>query len=282
MSLSSDRAVALWQEFAACLLKSQALPNREPKTLVLAAHPDDETIGASLALARIANCSVAFLTDGAPHNAQYRSAGESLSRDKYARLRFREALQALAPVGVEKRSLYRLECTDQEAIYNVPGLLTRLLFLIRELKPEIVISHAYEGGHPDHDAAALVAHLAIASQPEYVPAPLLVEMALYHAHDDHLVTQEFLPNTGDSLVCSLNSEEQERKRVMFACYGSQAAVLQSFNRNFERFLPAPAYDFTRPPHDGRLWYECLGWMTGECWRGLAAAAMKTFGEVVCH
>jgi hypothetical protein len=35
--------------------------------------------------------------------------------------------------------------------------------------------------------------------------------------------------------------------------------------------PAPLYDFTKPPHAGKLWYESLGWsMTGRRWRELAA------------
>jgi LmbE family N-acetylglucosaminyl deacetylase len=281
MSLNSDRAATLWQALTACILEPENLRQAEPKTLVLAAHPDDETIGASLALSRLRNCSVAFLTDGAPRHAQYRSTGESLQRGEYARLRQNEALQALAFVGLQKQNLYQFDCIDQEAIYNIPGLLRRLLSLIRELKPQVVISHAYEGGHPDHDAAALIAQLAAASQPDRA-APLLVEMALYHAHENHLVTQEFLPNAGEGLVCGLSSEEQERKRAMFASYQSQAVVLRSFNRDCERFRPAPAYDFSKPPHDGRLWYECLGWMMGESWRSMAATAIAAFGELVCH
>jgi LmbE family N-acetylglucosaminyl deacetylase len=281
MSLNSDRAATLWKALTACILEPESLRQTEPKTLVLAAHPDDETIGASLALSRLPNCSVAFLTDGAPRKAQYRSAGESLPKGEYARLRQTEALHALAFVGLQKRNLYHFDCIDQEAIYNIPGLLRRLLSLIRELKPQVVITHAYEGGHPDHDAVALIAHLAAASQPD-VLAPLVVEMALYHAHNNHLVTQEFLPNAGEGLVCGLSSEEQERKRAMFACYRSQAAVLRSFQRDCERFRPAPAYDFSKPPHDGRLWYECLGWMPGESWRSTATTAIAAFGDLVCH
>jgi len=68
---------------------------------------------------------------------------------------------------------------------------------------------------------------------------------------------------------------------MFAEYRSQHQVLESFEINRERFRLAPAYDFQKPPHEGKLWYECLGWdMTGERWRTLAAARAER--ELSCR
>ena len=50
---------------------------------------------------------------------------------------------------------------DQEAAFEIGVLAERLAKLIAEIRPEIVITHAYEGGHPDHDSAAVVAKIAI-------------------------------------------------------------------------------------------------------------------------
>ncbi len=46
---------------------------------------------------------------------------------------------------------------------------------------------------------------------------------------------------------------------MLACFRTQAAILSHFDRQAERFRPAPAYDFTAPPHPGPLNYEDWGW-----------------------
>ena len=46
---------------------------------------------------------------------------------------------------------------------------------------------------------------------------------------------------------------------------------------------APDYDFSEPPHSGKLWYECMGWpMTGVRWRELATAAQASLQEQSCR
>ena len=67
--------------------------------------------------------------------------------------------------------------------------------------------------------------------------------------------------------------DPERKRRMFACYGSQQDVLSMFSLECERFRVAPRYRFDQPPHEGRLWYEQQGWMFGGEWRAWARAAL---------
>lgn len=48
---------------------------------------------------------------------------------------------------------------------------------------------------------------------------------------------------------------------------------RSFPIDVERFREAPEYDFTQPPHEGRLHYEYFDWgMTGDRWRSLASEA----------
>jgi hypothetical protein len=62
---------------------------------------------------------------------------------------------------------------------------------------------------------------------------------------------------------------------MFECFSSQAKVLRGFDIAVERFRRAPRYDFTRPPHEGPLHYERLGWpLTGAAFRRAAAAARR--------
>jgi LmbE family N-acetylglucosaminyl deacetylase len=286
MKLSASSNADTWRRFSDRLTASDRAISHRPRTLVLAAHPDDETIGASVPLSCM-NSWVVFLTDGAPRDPSLRSSHHELSREAYGQLRLVECHQALAYACISADRVASFACVDQEAIYNIPTLVERLVSRIKELRPEIIVTHPYEGGHPDHDAAALVASIALAIlQSEANPSrnvPLLVEMSSYHAVNQQLRTEEFLSCSSPLLEIQLTAQQRERKQTMLSTYTSQATVLQNFNTSREVFRPAPVYNFHAPPHHGKLWYECLGWdMTGEQWRSLAAEALAHFDQHVCR
>lgn len=245
------------------------------RALLLAAHPDDETIGASVALTRFEYVHVVYLTDGAPLDRRFWSPDlQSASREAYIEVRRREASCALQVAGVSDERIYRLNAVDQQAIHEVPRLVQELIDLLAHIQPDILVTHPYEGGHPDHDVAALIAALAIAAS--RANPPDLLEMTSYHAHSGLLVTGEFLSGREALPQCEikLTQAERQRKSRMFACHHSQRAVLASFQIDRERLRLAPSYDFTQPPHRGRLWYECLGWpLSGEQWRAHALTAI---------
>jgi len=258
---------------------SRTLSGSSIRLAVIAAHPDDESIGASALLARSPNAYVIFVTDGAPRDQRFWPKTIESSRTQYAAIRRQEAARALAHAGIPARQIVWLGGVDQEAIFSVPELRARLVDLLDKLQPELLVTHPYEGGHPDHDCAALLSSLAL--RPFGIDTPRF-EMTSYHARDGRLVTGEFLgSNPGEEWLCELSEDDKTRKRKMFAEYRSQHQVLESFEINRERFRLAPAYDFQKPPHEGKLWYECLGWdMTGERWRTLAAARAER--ELSCR
>jgi hypothetical protein len=67
---------------------------------------------------------------------------------------------------------------------------------------------------------------------------------------------------------------------MLDTYESQAETLAQLpDRGWERYRPAPHYDFARAPHEGPLHYELLDFeLTGERWRELAAQAIAAEGN----
>ncbi|HZR57660.1 MAG TPA: PIG-L deacetylase family protein [Terriglobales bacterium] len=254
-------------------------------TLMLAAHPDDETIGASAALSRLPNAAVVYLTDGAPRDKQLWSGGGNYSREEYACIRRHEAEAALEVVGIPVERIHYLGTIDQESVFRLRELAGTLSILLHELQPDALITHAYEGGHPDHDSAALVASLAVNSF-KAAAAPKLLEMTSYHAHNGKCCMGEFLPVSEgqpgrfEEFIIQLAPEEAARKKRMMDCYKSQKLVLQNFPLNPERLRPAPKYNFSTPPHSGKLWYECMGWqITGVQWRELATQAIGEFTNV---
>jgi N-acetylglucosamine malate deacetylase 2 len=272
-----------WDHFADPKSGLSGKKKLQLRVLVFVAHPDDETIGASSVMSRIADVSVLFLTDGAPRDPCCWSPDAKGTREDYAQMRWHEATAAMALVNVSPERILCLGGVDQDAIHGLPVLVPRFVELLREQQPDIVVSHPYEGGHPDHDTAALIAHLGAKSLVRGGDKPAtIVEMTSYHLRDSRCVTGEFLATNGiapPELAVELSPEEQEIKKKMIVCYRSQRLVLEAYPVKAERFRLAPEYDFSRPPYSGKLWYECLRWpITGERWRELAVQALTQCDE----
>ena len=149
--------------------------------------------------------------------------------------------------------------------------------ILKHVRPGAVLTHPYEGGHPDHDAAALAVHLACASLPS---PPEIFEFSSYHAAGSTaaIETGRFLPGQEPGELVVLSAARRESKRRMMDCFVTQRRMLHQFPIDSERYRRAPAYDFTQPPHSGKLFYENFDWgMTGERWRHLAAEALQSLG-----
>jgi LmbE family N-acetylglucosaminyl deacetylase len=155
------------------------------RALVVAAHPDDETIGASALLGAPHETIVLHATDGAPRDPRWWPAGIS-DRDEYASVRALEAARALALAGA---SCIPLRVVDQEAACALRELVAAISDHIARLAPDVIITHAYEGGHPDHDAVAFAVARARERLGRDVP---VYEMALYHAAHGALIAGEFI------------------------------------------------------------------------------------------
>lgn len=191
-------------------------------------------------------------------------------REKYAEARRRELDAALAAGGVNPKRMLELGFADQEAALDLPALIKKLADSLDAIGVAMVITHPYEGGHPDHDATAFAVHAWAASRG--IP---VVEMTSYHSRDGVWVACEFLPADTREWIFHLSQGQRDCKRRMFDCFVTQAHILARFPMDLERFRPAPAYDFRQAPHEGVLHYERLGWgWTGERWRDLASEALQ--------
>ncbi|HEY8612961.1 MAG TPA: PIG-L deacetylase family protein [Roseomonas sp.] len=246
----------------------------DPVALVVA-HPDDETLGAGAVLPLFHRLLLVQVTDGAPRNLEdARAAGFDSAAD-YAQARQRELDAALAAGGV-CASRVVLGAADQRASLDMAALARALAKQLRDHDARVVLTHPYEGGHPDHDAVAFCARAAVSILArDGVEPPALVEMPFYHAAPDGWAVGRFLPGGSAQTVLELTADERVRKRAMMDAFVSQAATLSQFPINEELFRPAPDYEFTAPPHEGTLLYERFPWgMDGARWRLLAAGALR--------
>ncbi len=231
---------------------------------LVVAHPDDEILAAGASLHLMTDLLLVHVTDGAPRGLNDAARAGFDSPEAYAAARQAELSRALLLARCNAKRT-GLGIPDQDASKNMPAIARGLAGLFAQHGTQVVITHAYEGGHPDHDATALAVH---AAAPGWV-----IEFAGYHAGPDgSFVAGEFLPGPPATDIV-LDEEEQALKRALFDCFPTQAGILAEFGTAVERFRPA-CPDFREPPHPGTLNYEHWGWgMTGARWRALAAAAL---------
>lgn len=229
-----------------------AAPLHRP--LVLAPHPDDEAAGCGLLLQRSSEPAVAFLTDGAPRDDHFWKACKT--REEYAQLRRREAQAAVTLQGA--RAFFCEQVVDQELFRNLEAVQRWLDALVAEIGPSALVAPAFEGGHPDHDAANLLAF--VVGQSRDVP---VWEFPCYHRSvDGALVHQVFRATAGGEVVLTATPAEWDCKLRMYAAYASQREVLQHFDAETEQVRPLARYDYSAPPHPGTLNYEAWHWGIG--------------------
>jgi LmbE family N-acetylglucosaminyl deacetylase len=227
------------------------------RTVVIVAHPDDESIACGGLLQRMSEPCVVFATDGAPEDDYFwRRYG---SRENYAAIREEEARAALAEVGArEVEFLARRSAEpliDQRLYRALPVAFSALAGLIETRRPDCLLTLAYEGGHPDHDAVSFLS----AQLGKFFSLPVW-EAPLYHRSlAGEGIHQRFVEEGNEVISNSVAGVELQAKQRMLACYKSQFSALPSFSIELERFRPQAAYDYNRRPHQGKLNYEVWQW-----------------------
>ncbi len=123
-------------------------------TVVVAAHPDDETLGIGGLICQEVNQGknivIIFATNGC------RGLPEPMSIHERVAMRIEEARTALSLPGISPHNVSFLGFPDSESYRYMESLghdLTRLLAMVH---PTAVFVHGIEGGHIDHDVVSYV------------------------------------------------------------------------------------------------------------------------------
>jgi LmbE family N-acetylglucosaminyl deacetylase len=251
-----------------------------PRALLVLAHPDDETIAVGARLERFCESRLICVTNGAPRDGRDALANGFSSTDDYSSARYLELEAALLHAGLmPERILRRLKLgagarhiADQDAAWRLDELTVAVAAQVENFQPEVVLTHPYEGGHPDHDACAFAVRAAIQLVGSLCD---IVEAPFYRAGQAGIETGKFLPGTTAIVMRPLSATEKKNKQERLARFVTQAETLRQFATDVEQYRIAPCYDFTQQPHPGTLYYENFPWgITGAKFRELAAATLK--------
>jgi LmbE family N-acetylglucosaminyl deacetylase len=222
------------------------------RVAVVVAHPDDETIGCGALLARLPNVNIVMVTDGAPRDlVNARRAGFATAWD-YSRARALELRSALDIAGVAEQRVFAMGAEDGGVWRALVPITQRLAAFFAEHGVHTVLTHAFEGGHSDHDGVAYCVRLAASLL--FSRAPTVVEMPFYHQGADGLTFQTFYDGE-EEIVARLTGAQIAAKRAMFDAFASQRHILDRLDPSVERFRVAKPCDFRSPPNRGVLRYN---------------------------
>jgi LmbE family N-acetylglucosaminyl deacetylase len=264
-------------------------PEPIPRALLVFAHQDDETVALGARLANFGSAHIVHVTDGAPRNEHdSRNYGFSTLAE-YRSARAGELADVLRTAGIGNASHEMLRVPDQEASHTLVALTRTIDRIIRQHKPEVIFTHPYEGGHPDHDACAFAVHHAVKLQREGA-RPLIIEGTFYHAcPEGGFETGHFLPAPDPVLTAEfhLTADEYRAKKALLDLFTTQRQTLSVFPLKYERFRIAPRYDFRNPPHTPPVLYDNYPWgMTSREFVQLAREAETTLTKHIrvaaCH
>ncbi|MPY94513.1 MAG: hypothetical protein GEV08_16080 [Acidimicrobiia bacterium] len=234
------------------------------RCLVVAPHPDDETIGCGATIARKraagTEVEVVVVTDGRHSHQSALVPPRELARRRRA-----ESLAACALLGVEERHVRFLGFEELTLDRCFDELANTLAQLIDEVAPDEVLVTSERDWHADHRMAHRATQLAVERTRG---EPLLLAYPVWSWADGPWTTHptaglgqhlgDLLPDLFEGLslpAARLVSTEgfAERKREAFACYLSQLhnltgedswatfpeGWLDPFTAGWEVFLPVP-------------------------------------------
>ncbi len=224
------------------------------RILILIPHPDDEVVGCAAAIARARAQGARVFGVNLSHGCLAQKTMWWWQRGNYQRdvdLRLSEFTHVAEFLGIKMVGANN-ERAAREIWPNLQMVYGEVMQAMQQCAPDCIWVPAYEGGNPDHDALN-----ALASTIKNVP---VYEVAEYHFAHGIPHSNAFLAVKGNEIVVNCTEDEMKMKRAALALYASEQKNLGDIDVRYESFRPIAQYDYSKPPHEGTLWYERFQWV----------------------
>jgi LmbE family N-acetylglucosaminyl deacetylase len=222
--------------------------------LVLVPHPDDEVVACAATLTRAQELGsrvfALYLTHGCLAKETLWS-WQQKHYEAYIHRRRGEAERVAAflkiePIGWSLRPARHLWTNLAEVYRDIAEA-------VRQYTIDQIWLPAYEGGNPDHDGLNAVGQ-------SFTRQISVLEFAEYNFFTGHAQAQCFpYPDSSETLI-TLTEIERAKKLAALALYESERQNLSYIGTQQECFRPLAAYNYSQPPHPGKLWYERFQWV----------------------
>jgi len=224
------------------------------RILVLSPHPDDEVVGAAALIARARAAGVEVwlwhMTTGVPAQETmwpWQRAGHA---DRVARRRA-EAKAVAQEMGCRIAGFS--DRPTRSLRLNLSAARTELSRFLHNDAIDAVWVPAYEGGHSDHDAANALASV-------FKNTVSIFEFAEYNFVGSTIQSQMFVHPNGTETILNLAPDDVAEKRRLLGFYPSEAGNLGYVDQAREAIRPLAVYDYGKPPHEGKMFYQRFQWV----------------------
>ena len=200
----------------------------DSRLLLVAPHPDDESLACAIALQRAVRADAAirviYITDG-DNNPWPQCVSERkwrlhpADRDRWGQTRRAEALAALRALGVEPAAARFIGLPDQKLtallIRDCRFVLKRLVSMIRQWAPTHLIFPSHFDRHPDHGAVSVMVQLIL---PDLISNGITASAWTYSVHgNSHAFSSRAEP-------MKASDREQLLKLQAIRCHATQLTL----------------------------------------------------------
>ncbi|GAB2570498.1 PIG-L family deacetylase [Dyella jejuensis] len=223
----------------------------QTRLLVVAPHPDDETLGCGLLIQQVlaagGTVQILLLTDGDNNPWPQRYIERRLhigpaSRRRWGVRRRNEVMRALEQLGVPATALHPLGWQDMEVTGRLrgdpAGSIAAVRSVMQAFQPSLVCCPALRDSHPDHGAAHVLCRLALAG---ISPSPILLAYPVHGGAEP----------ANYPVAIDASVDERERKLRALAEHHTQM-VLSGARMRRLALGPELYVQIAGPPGQGRL------------------------------
>ena len=216
--------------------------------LLIAAHPDDELVGTAFIIKKVLlkkNLIIFFPTNGVISKEEMWFWDKRKYQEK-KNLRNKEMKKSLQYLGVKK--FFKQNIPTRKLKENIEKTFKKINLLIKNWKIDTVFCPAYEGGHQDHDVSNFICSRLRNNYKVF-------EYAEYNFSKGKINCNEFVKPTKNEVTIKLSEKEKREKMRLLEIYNSEKGNLDYLKLDKECYRKLNDYDYSKPPHSGRLFYR---------------------------